>query len=535
MAEAGGDPVRLGWLRQSDRPIPRIAFFCLLPLCAGWLTVFQLRGWGQVEQSGSTGWAVVAIAGLILAALVATAKSRISGWAGAFWVGLAAASFVAGVGIGSAAFDRYAALGGLQLTAVARPRSAEVNRSATVRVAVRNTSDQAYGDVKITGGLTNDCLNSFEAAGAGLPFDVGPLAAGQSRAWDCDTNGSLLYQSYLFANGDPTDNNLAGAKSVATQVEADLTGFQATFVSPSVPLLPSDQLVQTQTGGGLAVVLAGQPTTYRWELTNIGQHARAVSTEVQVKVGQAATHTSCAHETGIVAPGQSVELTCRITLSDAATITLAGQDPRTHHWFVRPSGVQVQTVPVVPTAVDPAKPLSIQRSVETYVGSGRYGAVTYGSTATRIRVVNGPQPTTDVAVVDTTGSCAKSRSSLRADEVWTYTCTTPVPETGATAIASTATVVGIAPDGTFTPADGFTTLSNPALAETTGSLPATGNAPTFALVGSAFNRIKRHFVGAMALVTLLSALLLAYDRWAVQPSREVLPAPDAGSGDASRD
>jgi hypothetical protein len=515
--------------------VPRLAFFCLLPLCAGWLTVFQLRGWGQVEQSGSLGWAVVAIAGLILAALVATAKSRISGWAGAFWVGLAAASFVAGVGIGSAAFDRYAALGGLQLTAVARPRSVEVNQSATVRVAVRNTSDQAYGDVKITGGLTNHCLNSHDAAAAGLPFDVGPLAAGQSRAWDCDTNGSLLYQSYLFANGDPTDNNLAGAKSVATQVQADLTGFRASFVSPSVPLLPSDQLVQTDTGGGIAVVVGGQPTTYQWKLTNIGQHARAVSTVVQVKVGRAAPSTSCRHLTGVVAPGQSVALSCRITLSTAAAVTLAGQDPRTHHGFVQPSGVGVQTVPVVPAAVDPAKPLSIQRSVETYVGSGQYAAVTYGSSATRIRVVNGPQPTADVAVVDTKGTCAKSRSSLAAHEVWTYTCTTPVPATGATAIASTATVIGFAPDGTYTPADGYTTLSNPALTVATGSLPFTGNAATFALVGSAINRIKRHFVGAMALVTLLSALLLAYDRWAVQPSEEPIPVPEAGSGDDPRD
>ena len=131
--------------------MPRLAFFCLLPLCAGWLTVFQLRGWGQVEQSGSMGWAVVAIAGLILAALVATAKSRIFGWSGAFWVGLAAASFVAGVGIGSAAFDRYAALGGLQLGAVATPRTAEVGHDANVRVSVRNTSAQAYGDVTIVG------------------------------------------------------------------------------------------------------------------------------------------------------------------------------------------------------------------------------------------------------------------------------------------------------------------------------------------------------------------------------------------------
>ena len=251
--------------------------------------------------------------------------------------------------------------------------------------------------------------------------------------------------------------------------------------------------------------------------------------------GAVAFQDHCAHLSPVIAPGQSVELSCRVTLSASSSVTLMGQDPRTHHQFVHPSGVEVHTVPVVAAAGDPAAPLSIQRSVETYVGSGQYGGATYGSTATRIRVVNGPQPTTSVVVVDTAGTCSKSRGRAGARRGVDLPVHHAAPQTGQSSTLSVAAVRGVEPSGAITPAADSTTVSNPALTAPPDSLPATGGAPTFALVGSAFNRIKRHFVGAMALVTLLSALLLAYDRWAVQPSREVIPVPDAGSGEPPGD
>jgi hypothetical protein len=509
---------RSSWLRSGDGVVARLAFFVLVPICAGALIIFQLRGWGQVAAAGSAGWCVVAIAGLVLGGLLGAAKSRIVPPAGNFWIGIAAACLVAGVGIGSAVFDRFAALGGLELSAAASPLRLDVGQGTTVHITLHNTSSQGFADVTMHGPLVASCfIDTSQGSSDAGPYDVGPLAAGETRTWSCATTADAVANGFLFADGDPTDHALAGDSNTATGIRSDVTGFTATYTSPDVALSSSLPSFGSSTGPAVAIVLADRPSTYRWKLTNIGRHAVPVD-YVVTAFGSSGRRRVCAAQLPAVAPGRSVVASCTAVLPPSVqpVLQLDARDPATGRSFVTGQGVEVTSVaPDQNPSTDPNAPIAVSRTIALYPGSVEFGAAGYGSQATRIRVTNGPTAATSVVVRDTAAGCSRNLGDLAPRQSVGYDCRSPaLGYTSPPSIISRATVTA---DVQGVPVEAMDTTTSFTY-QTPSSLPATGG-PPYELVANAVVAVSRHFVGGMILIALLGLVLIGYDRWADRPSR----------------
>ncbi len=206
----------------------RIVLFVLIPAVAGWITIFQLRGWGQIHEAGALGWIVVALGGVVLGALAARALSRLGDISSRLWTVFALGAFLAGVGCGSAAFDRFASLGGLRLSVDTSTGTVALGVPVAVDIHLRNTSHQDYANVVMKGPFLHDCL-PLDGDG----FDVGMVAAGQDRQWSCTPPaGSELDHTFLFATGDATNERLVASHGDAALVDIDLIGFSSTLDGP---------------------------------------------------------------------------------------------------------------------------------------------------------------------------------------------------------------------------------------------------------------------------------------------------------------
>jgi hypothetical protein len=401
-----------------------------------------------------------------------------------------------------------------------------VGQRATLKITLRNGSSQTYADVTLRGAVVDSCFDT-----SGPSYDVGPLTSGARQTWLCHPLANVT-GGYMYADGDPTDSQLAEASNVDSQINLDTSAFEADVSSPRVADTASSSQLTTSFGSAppngasqplpaVSVVVAGQQTTFKWELKNIGAvSARPAYAIKAVGPESTSAETLCQGQGARVAPRHSTTISCPITLAipGVARLTLEARDAHARKSLVISQSDEVTVVAADAHPPPPRRlePILVTRTVETYPKSGRYGAVGYGSTATMIRITNGFSPTSSVVVTDSSPSCSRSLGRLAPGRIVTYRCQTaaaPDPtSSGLPATTSHTLLTGVVAGGFVDATDTTKIFVDPPVAASAAPTDTSKLS-----VSSVLKSVSRHFVLGVLIIAALGAGLIIYEQLVVQP------------------
>ena len=259
MSPVGGTESGLLGAYPSRGSVRIFVLFVLIPAVAGWITIFQLRGWGQIHGRRRAG-------------LDRRCPRRRGTWCARGpsaqpprrhqlpavdgLRGLGPSSPVSDAGVQR--FHRFASLGGLRLSVDTSTGTVALGVPVAVDIHLRNTSHQDYANVVMKGPFLHDCL-PLDGDG----FDVGMVAAGQDRQWSCTPPaGSELDHTFLFRHWRRHER--------ATRRQP--RRCSACRHRPHRVLIDPRWSARGKRKRFGVILVAGQDRTLTWRIRNIGDH-----------------------------------------------------------------------------------------------------------------------------------------------------------------------------------------------------------------------------------------------------------------------
>ncbi|MCU0268075.1 MAG: DUF2510 domain-containing protein [Acidimicrobiales bacterium] len=521
--------IRSAWWRNPGHRLTKVVLFVVAPMLAGGLTVFQLRGWGQLSQGGVWGWLVVALAGFALGGLVALAQRRLTEARALLFTATALVAFLVGIAVGSAAFDEFAALGGLELEVEGPAEAVSLGEWSAIDITVRNTSRQAFADVTLHGVASDTCIDAdIEDVTSSLAL----VEPGQARTVTCGFVASTeLAGSVISAEGVATEPDLVDDSTATALVDLELAGLTAVLSGPRAG--PDDS-----TAAPDVITPSDQPVTLAWSLTNVGASAVEPSIRLTSDVPLDPDQAVCTSTPSRLEAGAQGVVEC--TVADPVT---------TRVWPVDAGRTPVESRPVWLTALDPGtdptepgdggEVLVVDRQVATFPDSGQFADEGYwasesfradgvygGDPQVRIQVVNRSDSPLEVAVSDTVPDCEREAVVVDPDEPFAYTCVGTAGDSSSTASTfEDGSTVRASMGGVDVTATDATTLYPNGPPHPT--LPLT-DGPTARLVRGVADQVDRYFVPVMLLVTALGLVLVWFDHVLGSPTAP-MPAAESPS------